>query len=231
MVQVNTFILEKSPITHYIEWSKKEECWQMVKDHMFAYDLGSIADDLYDENNPPQRKVFTESDDTEDKSQHELSILRAIPCSLWYKIAEWGKDSGCLPVLYQTAAMDMGHKIKFHRLITEQDRRRGMAIFELVCKFNIELLDEADALAAKDYETGEENGEEQSKISNEINDITMDLVSRMVKWDKYKHVLKDWQWKVMNDITEGRRSLDDKMKYICYMNFDRLKKRGFNENE
>jgi len=31
MKQVNQFILEKSPVSHYIEWAKKEECWDKVK--------------------------------------------------------------------------------------------------------------------------------------------------------------------------------------------------------
>lgn len=33
MKQVNQFILDESPVSHYIEWAKKEECRQKVKEH------------------------------------------------------------------------------------------------------------------------------------------------------------------------------------------------------
>ena len=39
MKQVNKFIIEKSPISHYIEWAKKEECWNMVKENIWAFDI------------------------------------------------------------------------------------------------------------------------------------------------------------------------------------------------
>ena len=31
MKQVNEFILKESPVSHYIEWAKKEECWVKVR--------------------------------------------------------------------------------------------------------------------------------------------------------------------------------------------------------
>lgn len=39
MKQINKFILEKSPVTHYIEWAKKEDCWEQVKAHTWSFRL------------------------------------------------------------------------------------------------------------------------------------------------------------------------------------------------
>lgn len=86
MKQVNQFILEKSPVTHYIEWAKKEECWEFVKSHEFVYDLSQINGDLIDSKNPPIRKVFTDIDEKSDTYDHEMGIIRSIPVSLWQKI-------------------------------------------------------------------------------------------------------------------------------------------------
>ena len=46
MKQVNKFIIDKSPVSHYIEWAKKEECWLMVKEYGWLYDINDIIDDL-----------------------------------------------------------------------------------------------------------------------------------------------------------------------------------------
>lgn len=50
MVQINDFIIEESPVSHYIEWAKKEECWKMVKSHRWQFwrklDRGKIQGDL-----------------------------------------------------------------------------------------------------------------------------------------------------------------------------------------
>lgn len=49
MKQVNKFIIDKSPVSHYIEWAKKEECWVMVKEHCWSYNLQDIKEDCIDE--------------------------------------------------------------------------------------------------------------------------------------------------------------------------------------
>ena len=42
MKQVNEFILKESPVSHYIEWAKKEECWLKVRSNEWAYNLDEI---------------------------------------------------------------------------------------------------------------------------------------------------------------------------------------------
>ena len=54
MKQVNEFILNESPVSHYIEWAKKEECWLKVRSNEWAYSLDEIRQDFIDEKNPPQ---------------------------------------------------------------------------------------------------------------------------------------------------------------------------------
>lgn len=40
----------------------------------------------------------------------------------------------------------MANTIKFNRKITDNNRKKAMTIYEIVCKNNIELLAEADEL-------------------------------------------------------------------------------------
>lgn len=228
MKQVNAFILAKSPVTHYIEWAKKEECWDLVKANTFAFDINEIAGDLIDPKNPPLRKVFSDSDEKSDTYEYEMGIIRSIPPSLWQKISDWGQSTGCLAITYQSAAKDIAYKLKYHHLIAETDRRRAMAIYENVCRNNIELLDEADSLAEQDRQSAESAAlaKEQSS-SGKASDITLDLIQEMVEWDRRKRVLADWKWKVMDDVAKGKKPLTDTYKYTFFLNLEALRKKGF----
>ena len=231
MIQVNEFIIKNSVGSHYIEWAKKEECWDKVKGHTFAYDLAQIKDDLIDSPNPPARRVTGEDLSGNGTYEHEMGIIRSIPPSLWNKIADWGQTSGFLAIHYQSAARDTAHKLKYNHLITETDRKRAMAIYEIVCKYNIELLDEADELAKQDQEARKarevENEKNRQESGAQTDDITLDLIKEMVDWDRRKRNLEDWKWKVMNDVVTSKKPLTDTYKYTFWINLQFLRKKGF----
>lgn len=231
MIQVNEFIIKNSVGSHYIEWAKKEECWDKVKGHTFAYDLAHIKDDLIDSSNPPARRVTGEDLSGNCTYEHEMGIIRSIPPSLWNKIADWGQPSGFLAIHYQSAARDTAHKLKYNHNITETDRKRAMAIYEIVCKYNIELLDEADELAKQDQEARKarevENEKNRQESGVQTDDITLDLIKEMVDWDRRKRNLEDWKWKVMNDVVTYRKPLTDTYKHTFWLNLQFLRKKGF----
>ncbi len=103
-----------------------------------------------------------------------------------------------------------------------------MAIYEIVCKHNIELLDEADTLAEKDKEDCAASTQpEPSGEKRPITDITLELVAEMVEWDRHRRCLEDWKWKVMDDVVKGRKPLTDRHKYTFYLNLELLRKKGF----
>lgn len=231
MIQVNEFIIKNSVGSHYIEWAKKEECWDKVKGHTFAYDLAQIKDDLIDSSNPPARRVTGEDLSGNGTYEHEMGIIRSIPPSLWNKIADWGQTSGFLAIHYQSAARDTAHKLKYNHKITETDRKRAMAIYEIICKYNIELLDEADELAKQDQEARKarevENEKNRQESGVQTDDITLDLIKEMVDWDRRKRNLEDWKWKVMNDVVTNRKPLTDTYKHTFWLNLQFLRKKGF----
>src|SRR5574344_913307 len=76
MKQINQFILDKSPVSHYIEWAKKEECWDKVKSNSWSFNINEITADLIDEKNPPKRAIVEETEDSEKNRQHKENIIR-----------------------------------------------------------------------------------------------------------------------------------------------------------
>lgn len=225
MKQVNKFIIDKSPVSHYIEWAKKEECWVMVKEHCRSYNLQDIKEDCIDEKNPPKRNHKTDTEDAENTRLHQESIIRSIPFSLWKKIESWGRETGILHSHFASLASDIAYKIKNDRKLLDTDISRGYSIYETVWQYNPELLEEADALAAQDQESATQH--RLVSPINESTDITLELIQQMVDWDKRRRVLDDWKWKVMKDVVDGKKEFTDRMKYAFYLNLQALKKKGF----
>ncbi len=133
MKQVNQFILDKSPVSHFIEWAKKEECWDMVKNNSWNIDISDIQADLIDLKNPPKRNIIEETEDSASDAQHQESIIRSIPFALWKKIETWGKNTDLLSINQQSTAFNMAFKVKNNQKIVDSDRTKAMVVFDIVC--------------------------------------------------------------------------------------------------
>jgi hypothetical protein len=229
MKQVNQFILDEYAGQHYIEQAKKEDCWDRVKNNFWKFNINDIIADLIDETNPHKRNIVGDTDDAEEITKHEEGIIRSIPYLLWKKIEKWGRDTEFLSITYITEAGNIAFKVKNNRPLTESDRRRAMVIFNIVCEHNIELLEEADQLAEKE-KTLTYSIKNTSKVSSGNSmDMTLELVEKMVMWDKHRRILEDWKWRAMDDVVQGRKPFTDRMKYAFYLNLEKLKKAGFLE--
>ena len=110
--------------------------------------------------------------------------------------------------------------VQHNRQFGDRDKKHAMFLFELVCKHNIELLEEADVIAESEKPDAKSFNDITQSSSEEI---TLDLIKRMVDWDRRRRILKDWQWSVMNEVVQGKRSLTDQMKCIFYTNLEKLK--------
>lgn len=225
MTQINSFILKNSPSSHYIEWAKKEECWEAVKMHNWQFDKSSIKADLTTPANIQKRKAIADDIDADAvQIERELSILKSIPPSLWSKIEDWGRATGLLNMQEQSfAGYDMKFKVKNNKPITELDRKKAMCIFDTVYENNPELLSEADDLSELPQP------EKAATPTSGDHGITMDIVKQMVEWDKRRKILKDWQWNTMKGIVDGKYPFEGRYIYGCLKNLETLKQNGFKE--
>ena len=135
-----------------------------------------------------------------------------------------GKESGYLSILQQSTAFDISYKIKIKKPLTDSEIEKAMNIFDIVCSHNIELLDKAEELS---QESEIPNPKLNTVLDGET--ISMDLVLKMVEWDKRRKILKDWQWNTLKSISEGKYPLEGKYIYACLMNLKVLKRAGFIE--
>jgi hypothetical protein len=195
----------------------------------WEYDLDSIEDDLIDPDYPVVRKV-TVNTVVDDKSEHDLKVVKSIPYKLWQKIADWGAESGELSLNLQSKAREIAHDLKYNHKLTSATVARGMTIFDRVCEENYELLDEIDALRDEEQKEKEQKEKECSTVKNiNVNEIDIDieLISRMVEWDRKNRVLESWKFKIMQDVAIGLKPLTEKLKWGFRMNLKALLMRGF----
>lgn len=232
MLQVNPFIMRISPSNNYLEWAKKEECWTSVRDNKdWRVDLKSIEEDLVPPNTTIMRKV-TINTATDDKYEHDLKIIKSIPSKLWIKFAEWGAESGMLSLNLQLEAKEIANDLKYNHRLTPATVSRGIAIFDKVCEENYELLEEIDCLKEEEQEEKEQKEQLRNTVRNiNVNDVEIDIeiIKRMVAWDRKHRVLEDWKFKVMQDVAIGLKPLTEKLKWGFRLNLKALLMKGFDE--
>lgn len=178
MVKLNQFLIDKSPRSNIIEWCTKEDCWRMVKEEFEIPSIDSIRDDICNKEVMAQRYSDKESFDVE-KNAINLELVSSISCETWIKIADWGKDSGCLSLSEQNLARNIAHKAKFGYELYTRDVLKGILIYEIVCRNNYEIF-EAEMLN-----------------ENADNSISDDLIVKMLTWEKTPIILEGWQFKII----------------------------------
>lgn len=218
MIKVESFIKENAPGSLYGEWAKKETCWEAIKLFDFKMETGRITDDLNGKNDQLQRKVISESESEQLLISEELERLKSVPPEIWYKIEEWGKVTDWLTMLQRNVAFDLAGRVKNSSVISEYERTSGIKILNIVVETEPDILFEIDELTDKSEHAA-------ANVSSE--EITMELIRRMVEWDRKNKKLKNHHFAYMWDILNNKTPLGEQAKKYVRMNLDFLKRMGF----
>ncbi len=215
MSAIETFIKNTGPGGRYEEWAKKEECWLQVKNNDFGFDISCIKHDLIDKRNPPKRIVISEDEADLKKRQEDLDKIKSIPVAIWKKIEEWGRETDILTNNQQSIAWNISLKIRNNSAILPNEITNGIAIIEKVIDKAPEIFFDIDEI------------EEKNKSNGESPEVTMDLIKKMVEWDRENKRLKPHHFKMMFDIVNGKEDLTSQNKKYCLMNYIFISKYGF----
>lgn len=217
MKQVENFIKSNAPGALYGEWAKKEECWNEIKKQKFNLHLSSIKNDLEDPKNPPQRKRITDEETMLMKIEADLEKIKSVPSEIWRKIEDWGRVSGHLSEQKKTTAYTLSGRVRNNSRISDSERLAGIDILDLVIEKAPEILFDIDELAS----TSEIAGQNEKKL------ITIELVKKIVEWDKKNKRLKPHHYKYMSDVASGKIPFSEQAKRYAQMNYQSVKKYGF----
>lgn len=216
MVQVEDFIKTNAPGSLYSEWAKKEECWLEVKKQKFDIDINSIRNDLFDAKKSQKRKIVSSEEAEENQVYEELEKVKSVPSKVWQEIEDWGKASGLLSIQLQDLAWNLSGKIRNNTALSDYERRSAIKIIDTVIENAPEILLDID-------ET--EVVEKGSKFKSA--DITLELIKKMLAWDRKNKRLKPHHFTFMNDIVSGKSALTEQARKYVIMNLVLLDKHGF----
>ena len=112
----------------------------------------------------------------------------------------------------------MSNKIKNNRSISDIERIQGEEILNKVVDKNPELFFDMDNFF----------NEDKTVKKGEV-EITIELIEKIVMWDKKNKRLDAYKYRFMLDLLEGRKQLTERNKFLAKLNFDSVKKWGFKQ--
>ncbi|MDD3971009.1 MAG: AIPR family protein [Clostridia bacterium] len=214
---VENFMKSNAPRALYGEWAKKEECWNAIKEADFTIDFNKIKAD-YTNPSSPKRKSITEDEQLKIEIEEEIARIKAIPSQIWHKIENWGSETGELSNYMTGIAFNMAGKVRNKSFISDSDRKKAIEIIDKVIDNAPDLLFEIDEI------------EKQINQEQDVTqDVTIDLIKKIVDWDKKNKRLKDHHFRFMWNVAEGKHPLNDRAKKFALMNLKTLKKYGFED--
>ncbi len=220
MKQVNRFILDNSPVSHYIEWAKKEDCWEQVKNYSWKFNLNDIKEDLIDENNPPKRRA--DIDISEEELAQNRETVKSIPAALWNEIGTWGKDSGYFNITKQNIVSNIAYKLRQNKPLSDEECQKGVEILDIVANRNEELLQEAEKYVGKWVPMKKVKMSDDDK-----NALILEQIRKMLSFNQDKKVLPEEDTDFLFDILNGKRERDYETDLFTVKCMEKLKKKGF----
>jgi len=217
MKVVERFIKTNAPGALYGEWAKREECWIEIRKQSFEIDFKTIIPDFEDPKNPTQRKRIAEEEETLVQIQEDMETIKSIPSEIWYKIEDWGRITENLSEQQKTVAYNLAGRVRNNTKISDYERTSGLNILDIVLKKAPQLLQSIDEI------------NEKSKMQNAKPDISLDIIRKIVQWDKKNKRLKLHEHIFMAELGEEKKPLTERNKLIAVSNLSKVKKYGFSE--
>jgi hypothetical protein len=219
MKQVNQFILDTYAGQHYIEKAKREECWDLVKNHSWSYNINEIKADLIDEKNPPKRN--TDIDISEEELQQNRETVKSIPPALWNEIGNWGKEY-YFDITKQNIVSNIAYKLRQNKPLADEEYQKGVEMLDIVAVRNEELLQESEKYAGKWVQM------KKVKITDDDkNALILEQIRKMLSFNQDRNILSDEETDFLFDILNGKRERDYDTDIVVVKCMEKLTKKGF----
>jgi len=218
MVEIENFIRNKAPGALYGEWAKKEECWTAIKENDFKIDLSSLSSDLESVSQQLKRKKISDTELAQAELNSQLERITSVHYQIWKNIEDWGRDTGTLTPFMRDMANTISGRLRSKHKLNDNE-----------FAYAIKILDHAIEKAPELFFNMDELVESEISTSEKAPEITIELIKKIVTWDKKNKVLKDFEFFFMHNLAEGKKTLSDRNKFIASLNLNKVLKHGFKE--
>ncbi|WP_372756819.1 AIPR family protein [Mariniflexile sp.] len=215
MSKIEEFIKSEAPGSLYGEWAKKEDCWNALKNENLKINLDDLSNEIENKESE-KRKLLTEDDAVRAEIEESINRIKSVHYKTWKKIEVWGRETGNLSQYQYDMAFNLSSKFRNNRSITDIERIQGEIILNIVAQTNHELFYDMDDFFIEDG----------NKKDNDI-EITIELIEKIVQWDKRNKRLSDYKYCFMNDLVQGKKELNQRNKYLASLNLKTVQKYGF----
>ncbi|WP_202923806.1 AIPR family protein [Pontibacter fetidus] len=219
MICVENYIKVHAPGSLYGEWAKKEDCWNAIKEQDFGIYFHSINDDLEIKGQGYKRVKITEDEMVSAEVKALQERLQSVHPKTWEKIEEWGRATGKLTPYQRTMARTIGANFSRNRKLSDIEFDNGQ-----------QILDFAISEASEIFFDMEEYFETDSAIVTVKPEISLELVQAIVKWDKKNKKLREFEYRFMADLADGKKPLTENNIGLAMRNYDKVKRWGFQLN-
>ena len=215
MCKIEEYIKAKAPGSLYGEWAKKEECWIAIKNEGFNIDLDVLAGNLEDKITE-KRNILSTNDTQQAEIEASLKRIKSIHFKTWKKIENWGKEIGIFSQYKADIANTVGNKVKLNKMLTDIERTQSELILDTVAELNPELFFDMEGFF-----------DEEKNQKSEDPEITVELIEKIVQWDKKNKRLDPYKFRFMADLLDGKKSLTERNIYLAKQNLKTIQKYGF----
>lgn len=254
MVEVDRYITDTDPASHHIEWSKKAECWQKVKEHTFNIDFSRIKNDLMTDAEVEESRRLAnidEKDYDDALEKEELEKLSSVPFDKWREICHWGSRTETLSLIETNFIRRYVRATNFdnEEKIDSDLRKELIRIYENLRENYPDILgieepevavgdnvNERQAVshtsAGNDHATSDKVAEalEIPEAVDSKNYDTLVFIKKMYDWDMEHKVLENWKRKMLKDIVTGDKYLSRRRLWGVRQNYNTLASNGFSED-
>ncbi len=216
MTKIEAFIKKNAPGSLYGEYAKKEECWNIVKENDFKINLSVLKSDLESSSSATKRQRITDDEIAKAVFDETLERVNSVHHQIWKNIEEWGQAEKKLSKYHYDMANTISNRLRNNRQLTAIEIGNAHKILDIVSQEAPELFFHLDEL-----------NEKESKARKQKSEITIDTIKEIVKWDRKNKRLKDYEYRFMADLAEGKKALTERNLFIADLNLKKLKKYGF----
>lgn len=216
MIKIEDFIKNNAPGSLYGEWAKKEECWQKIKEENLGINLSMINDWVYS-NERKIRISKSESEIDEELIKSEESLIKSISVGKWAEIGKITKEIPGLSQHLKDRSINILSAIKLNKKLSGNQRSDAIKIIDLLVNKVPEFFDEQIESPVKSDQNDKEI----------LQDITTDLIQKMVEWDSKARVLSLGEQSYIVSFAYGLKNLNDFHKKNIARHLQKLISSGF----
>ena len=215
MVVIDDFLKIKSPESLIEMWARKDVCWELIKQQDFDLDYNSIKDDFLTKNTTTNRKIISLEEIEQKEKEESLAKIKSIPYEGWKSIENWGRETKYISTNMLNLSFTIANRIRSNKILLDNEISNGLKIIDVVIDKAPEILFNID-IVTETIEKPEEQIE-----------ITIELIQKIVQWDKQKKRLKSFEYIFLNELAEGKKLLTERNKALAKLNLEKVIKYGF----